>query len=35
MKAQQLATYEELTREFLRKRGEEALMDRIMGADNR
>ncbi|SUA91032.1 Probable E3 ubiquitin-protein ligase ipaH7.8 [Pandoraea pulmonicola] len=35
MKAQQLATYKELTREFLRKRGEEALMDRIMGADNR
>jgi E3 ubiquitin-protein ligase SspH2 len=31
MKAQQLEVYKELTREFLRKRGEEALMDRIMG----
>ncbi|APD13561.1 hypothetical protein RO07_25540 [Pandoraea pulmonicola] len=31
MKAQQLEVYKELTWEFLCKRGEEALMDRIMG----
>ncbi|APD13375.1 hypothetical protein RO07_25265 [Pandoraea pulmonicola] len=30
MKTRQLAVYEALTREFLRKRGEEALLDRIM-----
>ncbi|SUA89791.1 E3 ubiquitin-protein ligase ipaH3 [Pandoraea pulmonicola] len=35
MKAQQFEVYKALTREFLRKRGEEALMDRIMGTDNR
>ncbi|VVE41349.1 putative E3 ubiquitin-protein ligase ipaH4.5 [Pandoraea horticolens] len=35
MKVQQLAVYEELTRELLRKRGEEALMDQILGAANR
>ncbi|SUA91034.1 NEL-type E3 ubiquitin ligase domain-containing protein [Pandoraea pulmonicola] len=35
MKTQQLATYKELAREFLRKRGEEALMDQIMGTNNR
>jgi E3 ubiquitin-protein ligase SspH2 len=35
MKAQQLAVYKALTREFLRKRGQEALMDLILGAGNR
>ncbi|AJC23517.2 NEL-type E3 ubiquitin ligase domain-containing protein [Pandoraea pulmonicola] len=35
MKAQQLDVYKALTREFLRKRNEEALMDRIMGTVNR
>ncbi|SUA89303.1 Probable E3 ubiquitin-protein ligase ipaH4.5 [Pandoraea pulmonicola] len=35
MKRQQLAVYEALTREFLRKQGEEALMDRILGTANR
>ncbi|VVE55831.1 E3 ubiquitin-protein ligase SspH2 [Pandoraea horticolens] len=35
MKAQQLEVYKELSREFLCKRGEEVLMDRIMGAGNR
>ncbi|APD13283.1 hypothetical protein RO07_09425 [Pandoraea pulmonicola] len=35
MKTQQLAVYGELTRELLRKRGEEALMDRILGEADR
>jgi E3 ubiquitin-protein ligase SspH2 len=35
MKRQQLAVYEELTREFLRQRGKDVLMDRILGAANR
>ncbi|AJC19469.1 hypothetical protein RO07_01330 [Pandoraea pulmonicola] len=34
MKTLQLAVCEELTREFLRKRGEEALMDQILGTAN-